>query len=160
MKRASTLFLKAVLLVIALAAIGLDGLTARNVGLGSTIGFPISMYIVRSGLIGIYLTIVPFLCALYQAFKLLQNIDHDNAFSESSIGALSAIKYSAIVMGILYWVAMPLVFMLAQYDDAPGVVLIGAAIASAPLVIATFAAVLQKLVQHAMDMKLENDLTV
>lgn len=160
MKRASTLFLKAVIILIGLVALGLDGLTMWNIGIGSTITFPISLYIVSTGLIAIYTTIIPFLFALSQGFRLLQNIDNNNAFSETSIDALSKIKCSAFAMSILYWVAMPLVFMLAEYDDAPGLVLMGAALASVPLVIATFAAVLQKLVQNALDIKLENDLTV
>ena len=63
-------------------------------------------------------------------------------------------------MSMLYWVGMPLIITIADYDDAPGGVLIGAAFASAPLIVATFAAVLQKLVQTALDIKLENDLTV
>ena len=63
-------------------------------------------------------------------------------------------------MSMLYWVGMPLVFAMADEDDAPGGVAIGAAFASAPLSIATFAAVLQKLVQNTLDMKMENDLTI
>jgi hypothetical protein len=111
-------------------------------------------------LIGLYATVIPFFFALYQAFRLLHNIDKNHAFSEASIKALRNIKYCAIVMSVLYWTCMPLVFVFADLDDAPGAVLIGAALASSPLIVATFVAVLQKLVQNALDMKLENDLTV
>jgi hypothetical protein len=36
----------------------------------------------------------------------------------------------------------------------------GAAVAFSPLIVATFAAALQKLVQHAVDLKAEHELTV
>jgi hypothetical protein len=160
MKRGSTFFLKAVIIFIGIAALALDVYTVWNVGIGTAINWPVSNTILYVGLIAIYTSIIPFLFALFQGFALLQNIDKDNAFSEISINALRNIKYSAVVMSIFYWAAMPLVFTFADLDDAPGVVIIGAVLASAPLVIATFAAVLQKLVQNAIDIKLENDLTV
>lgn len=49
---------------------------------------------------------------------------------------------------------------VADADDAPGVVLIGMAITFAPIAIVVFAAVLQKLLKNAIDIKSENDLTV
>lgn len=159
-KRASTLFLKTVLIFIGCIALALCVFSFPNVWVGTAREWPISTYVLYPGLIGIYATIIPFLLALYQAFRLLQYIDTNNAFSKASINALRNIKFCAVAMSMLYWVGMPLVFAIADYDDAPGGILIGAAFTSAPLVIATFAAVLQKLVQNALDMKIENDLTV
>jgi ABC-type tungstate transport system substrate-binding protein len=51
-------------------------------------------------------------------------------------------------------------YPIADADDAPGLIIIGAAIACAPVVIAVFAAVLERLLQSAIDLKSENDLTV
>ncbi|MGO4375941.1 DUF2975 domain-containing protein, partial [Paenibacillus sp. MCAF20] len=45
-------------------------------------------------------------------------------------------------------------------DDAPGIILVGMVLIFASLVIAVFAAVLQKLLKEAIDIKSENDLTV
>jgi len=159
-KHASTLFLKAVLISIGFIALALCVFSFPNVWVGAAREWPISTYVLYPGLIGIYATIIPFLLALHQAFRLLQYIDTYNPFSEVSINALRNIKFCAVAMSMLYWVGMPLVFAFADYDDAPGGVLIGAALASTPLIIATFAAVLQKLVQSALDMKMENDLTI
>ena len=50
--------------------------------------------------------------------------------------------------------------MIAQWDDAPGLALIDLVIIGASMVIAVFAAVLQRLLQEAIDIKTENDLTV
>jgi len=48
---------------------------------------------------------------------------------------------------------------LTKADDAPGI-LIGLVVMFASLVVAVFAAVLQRLLQDAIDMKEENDLIV
>jgi len=55
---------------------------------------------------------------------------------------------------------MPLVYVLAEDEDAPGLILFGTAFVFAPLVIAFFAAVLQKLLKQAIDIQSENDLTI
>ena len=55
---------------------------------------------------------------------------------------------------------MPLFYLFAEIDDAPGVILIGMVIIFASMVIAVFAAVLQRLLKEAIDIKSENDLTV
>jgi Protein of unknown function (DUF2975) len=60
----------------------------------------------------------------------------------------------------LYMVILPFVFMVADLDDAPGLVIIGMVPVFASLVIAVFAAVLQRLLKEAIDIKSENDLTV
>ena len=111
-------------------------------------------------LIGGYLTAIPFFFALYQAFKLLTYIDKKTAFSEVSVRALRYIKYCGITMSLLYASGMPIVFQIADADDAPGLVLFGTFFVAAPAVVAVFAAVLQKLLKNAIDIKSENDLTV
>ncbi len=108
----------------------------------------------------LYATLIPFYLTLYQTFKLLRFIDRNDAFSALSVRALKTIKYCALTMTGLYILCMPLVFIVAEKDDAPGLVVIGAVFSCAPLIIAVFAAVLQKLVQNAIDIKTENELTV
>jgi hypothetical protein len=162
MKRASTFFLKAVLIIIALGMLVFAFFAFPSIWKGVVVEWPALTvtYFLYPGLIAIFTTAVPFLFALFQAFKLLQYIDTNNAFSALSIRALRTIKYSAISMTVLYALAMPLIFLVAELDDAPGLILIYSAFACAPLVVATFAAVLQKLVQHAIDLKSENELTI
>lgn len=107
-----------------------------------------------------YVTAIPFFLALYQAFKLLTYIDLNNAFSDQSVKALKNIKHYAAAISILYLLSMPLFYIVGEVDDAPGVILVGAAFVFGPLVVSVFAAVLQKLLQNAIDMKQENDLTI
>lgn len=160
MKRASTFFLKAVIIVMAIAVTVMCAFLFPSLWKGVPLEWPQLTALARPTLISFYLTIIPFMIALYQAFRLLQYIDSNIAFSEQSVKALQSIKFCAIAMSALYMAGMPLAFMIADLDDAPGLIIISFAAACSPLVIATFAAVLQKLVRSAIDLKMENDLTI
>lgn len=111
-------------------------------------------------LIGLYVTAIVFFVALYQTLKLLSYIDKNQSFSELSVKSLKNIKYCAITIDALYVVFMPLIYLMAEADDAPGIILIGMVIIFGCMVIAVFAAVLQKLLKNAIDIKSENDLTI
>lgn len=117
-------------------------------------------YILLSILVVMCVSVIPFFIALYQAFKLLSYIDINKAFSELSVKALKNIKNCATSISILYLLSMPLFYIVGEIDDAPGVILIGMMLIFAPMVIAVFAAVLQKLLKNAIDLKDDNDLTI
>jgi hypothetical protein len=153
-KQGSTLILKIVILLMALGVLAICAILLPMGILSDQTG----MY--RPILLGLYIPAIPFFFALYQAFKLLDLIAINKAFSESSVTTLKNIKYCAGIISLLFVLGMPLIFHVADMDDAPGVALIGFVIIGASFVIATFAAVLQKLIQNAVDIKEENDLTV
>ena len=160
MKRGTTLFLRiAVFLigtpVLALCIFGLPILAKEATENNSEFA-----YVLYGILAVMYASAIPFFVALYQAFKLLSYIDKNKAFSEISVKALKNIKFSAITISGLYVVGAPFFFIFGQLDDAPGVVLLVMLFIFAPLVIAVFAAVLQRLLQEAIDIKSENDLIV
>ncbi|MCX7745852.1 MAG: DUF2975 domain-containing protein [Clostridia bacterium] len=157
MKR-ETLFLKlAVILIgIPILALCIYGLF----WLANEAASPEYAHLLYPVIIGIYVAAIPFYIALYQAFKLLSYIDKNKAFSELSVKALKNIKYCAAAIGIIYGVCMPFFYLIAEKDDAPGIIIIGMVITFAPIVIAVFAAVLQKLLKNAIDIKTENDLTI
>jgi hypothetical protein len=114
----------------------------------------------RPLLLGMYVPALPFFAALYQTLRLLSYIDQNKAFSPLSVKALKKIKYCAIAISVLYASGMPYIVYVADRDDAPGAVAIGLIIIFASFVIAVFAAVLERLLQNAIDIKSENDLTV
>ncbi|MGM8215277.1 DUF2975 domain-containing protein [Bacillaceae bacterium W0354] len=120
--------------------------------------YPEYIYLKYPLLIGIYATTLPFFYGLYQGLKLLNYIDQNNPFSERSVIALKYIKYCAIVIGVLYIIGI--IFLITQSAGNPGILLLGILIAFASIVIAVFAAVLQKLLINAINIKTENDLTV
>ena len=158
MKRGTTLFLKlAVFLigspVLALGIFGLYWLPNNPVN-------PDYAHILYPIVIGMYVSVIPFFIALYQAFKLLSYIDKNQAFSQMSVKALKNIKFCAMTISGLYVVFLPFVYLVAELDDAPGLIIIGMVPIFASIVIAVFAAVLQRLLQEAIDIKSENDLIV
>jgi hypothetical protein len=155
MKR-ETLFLKVVVFLL-----GLPILALCVYGLPWIAKEPAKAYwMLKPILIVLYMTVIPFFVALYNALKLLNYIDRNIAFSELSVKALKNIKYCAITISVLYASIIPFIYLLAEMDDAPGAILIGLALTFAPIVIAVFAAVLEKLLKHALEIKSENDLTV
>lgn len=160
MKRGTTLILKIAVILIGIPVLALCIFLVPEIGNFAAELYPDHAYIKYLVLIDLYATAIPFYFALYQAFKLLGYIDKNKAFSGLSVQVLKNIKYCAITISILYMVGMPLFFLMADMDDAPGIILIGLVMIFASLVIAVFAAVLQRLLQEAIDIKSENDLTV
>lgn len=110
--------------------------------------------------VGMYVPAVPFFIALWQVLRLLHWFDRGKAFSAASVRAVQHIKYCAVAIATLYGIGMPYVFVVAQRDDAPGVVAIGLLAVFASMVIGVFAAVVQKVLESAIIIKAENDLTV
>lgn len=159
MKR-ETLFLKAVIFLIGIPVLALCIFLVPEIANYAAELFPDWAFMKYLVFIDLYATAIPFYFALYQALKLLSYIDKNTAFSESSVKALKNIKYCAVTISSLYVLGMPLFYLLAEADDAPGVIVIGLVIIFASAVIAVFAAVLQKLLKNAIDIKSENDLTV
>ncbi len=150
MKRGTTLFLKIAVILIGIPVLALCIFWLP--GFVNYLPYPI--------LIGVYATAIAFFFALYQAMKLLSYIDRNKAFSELSVNALKNIKYCAITISIIYAVIAPFIYPIAEADDAPGLLAFPLLIIFASTVIAVFAAVLQRLLKEAIDMKSENDLTV
>jgi hypothetical protein len=104
--------------------------------------------------------IISFFVASYQVLKLLNYIDSNRAFSTLSVKALRTIKHCALVVSSVFAAGMPLIYYTAEQDDAPGLIIIGLFFTFAPVVVAVFAAVVQRLLQDAIAIKSENDLTV
>jgi hypothetical protein len=158
MKKGSTLFLKFVICLIAIVALIWLIWFPQLEGRAATLDL-ISIYL-DPLIIYAYIGSIPFFVALYQAFNLLGYVDKNKVFSQSAVKAVSIIKYCAliisgfIVLGILY------IRLIVKGEDSAGVTALGIFTTFASIVIATAAAVFQKLIQNAVDLKSENDLTV
>jgi len=158
MKRSSTLFLKVVILLIAIGALAgmiwfpqTEG-RARNLDLFSIYRDPFIIYI--------YIGSTPFFVGLYQAFKLLHLIDADKAFSQGAVNTLKNMKFASLSLIGFIALAEFYIRFFAHGDDPAGPTALGILASFAAIVIATTAAVFQKLLQNAVDIKSENDLTV
>jgi hypothetical protein len=159
MKRSSTRFLQVVVILIGIVALAImirfpmtEG-RAVNLDLFSIYSDPFILYA--------YAASVPFFVALYQAFRLLGLIGQNKIFSLSSVQTLKVIKYCAFAQGILIVMAGVYIRIFHAKDDDPaGFIALCILATFISVVIATAAAVAEKLLRTAVEMKSENDLTV
>jgi hypothetical protein len=78
-----------------------------------------------------------------------------------SVRALRIIKFCALITATLILGAEAYIFIFVRgTDDVAGGVMMGAFIIFVSAVIATAAAVFERILQNAVDIKSENDLTV
>jgi len=157
MKRGSTIFLQVVIVLFGIGILAwllwephVEGVNAHatffEVYLSAFIAY-------------IYIGSIPFFVAIYQAVKLLGYVGRNEVFSQRSVRALRTIKYCSLI--IIGFVAVSVLFMIGgDRDDRPAGVFLRLLITFPSIVVATAAAVLERILQNAVDIKSENDLTV
>ena len=158
LKPTSAAFLQTVIVLIAVGALALmlwePHIEGRNAH-----ATPFEIYFKDPFLAYAYVASIPFFVALYQAFKVLGYARQNQTFSPAAVKALRTIKYCAIAL--IGFVALGEVFILLQEsDDRAGGVFMGVVITFGCVIIATAAATFEWILQNAVDMKSENDLTV
>ena len=157
MNRGSTIFLRVVISLIAIAALAVCIFPLPRMVAQEAAKTPDTAYLIYLFLVCAYILSIPFFVALYQAFKLLIYVDRNEAFSELSVRALRHIKYCAITISILMVAGIAAVMVLSAGtgEDIAGIVAPGLLITFASSVVAAVAAVLQTQVQKAIDIKKE-----
>ena len=157
-KRSSTAFLQIVIVLVGIGALALmlwePHLEGRNAHATT-----FEVYFKDPFLAYAYIASIPFFAALYQAFKVLGYAGQNKVFSQAAVNALRTIKYCAIA--IIGFVAGAEIFIMSHTsDDRAGGVFMGILITFGSIVIAAAAATFERILQNAVDMKSENDLTV
>ena len=161
MKRSSTIFLQAVVVLIGIGALALmlwePHIEGRNVH--ATL---FEIYFKDPFLAYAYIASIAFFVALYQAFTLLGYIGQNKVFSQAAVNALRTIKYCAISLVGFIVGAEAYLFIVQRRveEDIAGGVAMGLVMIFVSVIIATAAAVFERLLQSAVDIKSENDLTV
>ena len=158
MKRGSTLFLKIVILLIAVAVFA--GLIWFPQTEGRAVNLDLISIYTDPFIIYIYVGSIPFFVGLYQAFKLLHFIDANKVFSKGAIKTLKYMKFASLSLIAFIVLALLYLRFFVHGDDVAGPTGLGIIVSFAAAVIATAAAIFQKLFQNAVDLKSENDLTV
>ncbi len=158
MKRSSTIFLQIVIVLVGIGALALllwePHLEGRNAH--ATL---FEIYFNDPFLAYAYIGSIAFFVALYQAFKVLGYIRQNKAFSQATVKALRTIKFCALA--IVGFVAVGELFiMLGDSDDRAGGIFIGILITFGSVVVATAAAMFERILQNAVDIKSANDLIV
>ena len=160
MKKSSTIFLQVVIVLIGIGALALllwePHIEGRNAH--ATLS---EIYFKDPFLAYMYTGSIAFFVALYQAFRLLGYIGRNEVFSQRSVKALRTIKYCAMTLVAFIVGAEAYFFIVVRgKDDIAGGVMMGLLMIFVFVVIATAAAVFERIVQNAVDIKSENDLTV
>lgn len=159
MNRDSTVFLQIVVVLIGIAGLAVLLLEPRFEGRNAN-ATNFEIYFKDPFLAYAYIASIAFFVALHQAFKVLGYARQNRIFSPEAVKAVRAIKYCAIAI-IGFVVGGVLFIMFAHHDeDRAGGVFMGLVITFGSIVIATAAAMFQQVLQNAVDIKSENDLTV
>ena len=158
MKKGSTIFLQIVIVLIGIGALAImlwePHIEGRNAH--ATL---FEIYFKDPFLAYAYIGSIPFFVALYQAFKVLGYVRQNKTFSQATVKALGTIKYCAIA--IIGFVAVGVIFMMfGDREDRPAGVFMRILITFPSIVVATTAAMFERILQNAVDIKSENDLTV
>ena len=159
MKKGSTIFLQAVVVLIGISTLALllwePHLEGRNAH--ATL---FEIYFKDPFLALAYLGSIPFFAALYQAFRVLGYVRQNTVFSQASVDALRTIKQCAIA--IIGFVAVEEIFIMLNHgsDDPAGGVFMGILITFGSIVVANVAAVFEGILQNVVDMKSGNDAMV
>ena len=154
-----TIFLQAVIVLIGIGALALmlwePHIEGRNAH--ATL---FEIYFKDPFLAYAYLGSSAFFMALYQAFKVLGFVRQNQTFSQATVKALRTIKYCALT--IIGFVAGAVIFILMFGDpeDRPAGVFMSLLATFASIIMATAAAMFERILQNAVDIKSENDLTV
>ena len=160
MKRGPTIFLQIVIVIFSIglfaALLWEPQVEGRNVN-----ATQFEIYFKDPFLAYIYLAFIPFFVGLYQVFKMLGFARRDEKFSPRSVRALRILKYCAITTALFIIGAEAYIFVFVRgTDDVGGGVMMGAFIILVCVVIATAAALFERILQNAVDIKSENELTV
>ncbi len=159
MKKISITFLQAAIVLIGIVAVLIMIRIPLTEGRAQDLDL-LSIYLDPFILYG-YASSIVFFVALYKAFKILEYIRQNKLFSTNSLKTLKGIKYCAIALSILVAMAGLYIRIFHNKEDDPaGFLAMCIAIIFILIVIATAVAVLERILQNAVDMKTENDLTI
>jgi len=149
LKLSSTFFLKVVILLIGIGVLAGMIWFPQTEGRAATLSL-ISIY-TDPFIIYIYIGSTPFFVGLYQAFKLLNLIDANKAFSQAAVNTLRNVKFASLSLIGFITLAVLYIRFFVHGDDPAGPTALGIFVSFTAAVIAAAANVLQKLLQKAVD---------
>lgn len=159
MKRSSTIFLQAVVVLTGVGVLAVM-LWEPHVEGRNAHATLFEIYFKDPFLAYVYASSSAFFMALYQAFKVLGYVGQNTTFSQATVDAVRTIKYCG--MAIIGFVAVGMIFILifGDREDRPAGTFMSVMISFIFIIVTTAAAMFQRILQNAVDLKSENDLTV
>lgn len=160
MKKAATIFLQVVIVLVGIAVFALMLWEPHREGRNAHATLT-QIYFHDPFLAYAYVASIAFFLAMYQGFRLLGYVRARDVFTPHAVSALRTIKFCAIAL-IVAIVGAEVIFIAPERgkDDIAGGVMMGLILTMISIIVATTAAVLERTLQSAVDLKSENDLTV
>src|SRR5262245_1625977 len=161
MKRSSIIFLQIVIVLIGVAALAfllwepqVEGVNKNRTNF--------EIYFQDPFLALVYAGSIPFFIALYQAIRALGYVGRNQVFSPEVVKALRTIKYCALaIIGFVVVEEIWILLVSGPDEDNPGApIFLGLLIILPSIVVAVTAGMFERILQNAVDLKSENDLTV
>jgi hypothetical protein len=160
MKRSSIIFLQIVIVLIGVAALAfllwepqVEGVNKNRTNF--------QIYFQDPFLALVYAGSIPFFMALYQALRALGYVGRNQVFSPHVVRALRTIKYCALAVIGFVVIEEIWILLMNRDSDSPGApIFLGLLIVLPSIVVATTAGMFERILQNAVDLKSENDLTV
>ena len=157
MKRGSTIFLQAVIVLIGIGALAFMIWEPHVEGVNAHATW-FQMYF-NSFVVYAFIGSIPFFVALYHAFKVLGYVRQNKTFSQATVNSMRIIKYCALAL--IGFVAVSVIFMVGgDREDRPAGLFMRILVTFPSIVVATATAISERILQNAVDLKSENDLTV
>jgi len=142
LQKLPTLILRIIVLLSAFAGVLMCIVTLPPFGMAIAQHFPEYAFWQYPILVGLYAAAACFFFALFHFWLLFNSIDRNESLAVKN---LKAIRWSSIIFSVLYFVfAMPIIFLAADANDAPGGILIGAFLGALPIGVTAVAVILER----------------
>lgn len=104
------------------------------------------------------LSVIAFVVALYSAYRILDNIQNGQHFTNDTLKRLKTIKYSSDSFGIIFAIIalLYLIFLRTKFSFIP----IFAAFSFLSVIVSYFAEVLLEIFKNGMELKHDSELTI
>ena len=146
MKKAPTMFLQAVVVLISIAILAFMIRFPLTEGRATNLDL-LSIY-ADSFIVYGYLVSIAFFVAMYQVFRLLGYVRQSKIFSPDSVKALRIIRFCAIVFGVAILTAVVYIRIFHGQDDDPaGFIAIAIMTTFISIIVAAAASVLGQILQ-------------
>jgi hypothetical protein len=155
MNRSSTLFLRLVISLMAIAALAICGMAVPRMVADEVSRHPKGVGVPYAIMVCAYLLCIPFFTALYQGFRVLNLVDRDKAFSKATAASLRLIRYCALVIGASFFAGIITLRVLSAGtgEDPAGPTAIAIVVMFFCLTVTAVSTVLEKQLKKAIGPK-------
>lgn len=157
MNRSSTLFLRLVISLFAIAALVICGVGVPHMVADEVSRHPDGAGVPYAIMACAYILCIPFFTALFQGFRVLNFIDRDKTFSAATASSLRLIRNCAVIIGASFLAGIVTLHILSAGtgEDPAGPTMIAIVVMFFCLTIIAVSVVLEKQVRKAIDLRTE-----